>query len=148
MSTIIRSYKEEDRPRLIEVFNLNVPEHFAAAELKDLEGYLDKLPETYSIIEVDDKIVGGVGCVVEKDLSGSITWIFTDPEYARRGLGKMAVEHCFDILKQDKRVTVFKARTSQTAYRFFEKVGFHVTHTQKDYWADGLDLYAMEMNVL
>ena len=110
-----------------------------------LIGYLDKLPETYYCIEVDEVIVGGVGCVVEEDLSGSVTWIFMHPDYAGQGLGRAAVGHCLKILKKDERVKVFKARTSQTAYQFFEKLGFQVTSTQKDYWAEGLDLYIVEM---
>ena len=145
MSHSIRPYKPADRAKLIEVFMLNVPKHFDPKEVNDLEGYLDKLPETYYTIEVDGTIVGGVGCVVEQDLSGSITWIFMHPNYAGQGLGRAAVEHCLSILKNDERVNVFKARTSQTAYRFFEKMGFQVKAIQKDYWAEGLDLYVVEM---
>lgn len=147
MSFTIRSYKPEDRARLIEVFNLNVPKHFDPKEVKDLEGYLNELPETYYSIEVGGMIVGGVGCVVEEDLSGSITWIFMHPDFVGQGLGRAAVEHCFCTLRKDERVKMFRARTSQTAYRFFEKMGFKVMSTKKDYWAEGLDLYDMEMDI-
>ncbi len=145
MSLIIRSYKPKDRSRLVEIFMLNVPKHFARKEVIDLEEYLDKLPETYYSIEVDGVIVGGVGCVVEKDLSGSITWIFMHPDFTGQGLGRVAVDHCLTILKKDNRIKVFKARTSQTAFQFFEKMGFLLIRTEKDYWAEGIDLYDMEM---
>jgi ribosomal protein S18 acetylase RimI-like enzyme len=35
-------------------------------------------------------------------------------------------------------------RTSQLAYKFFERLGYHLIRTEKDYWGKGLDLYLME----
>ncbi len=145
MSTSIRSYRPDDKSRLVEIFHLNVPKHFGIEELKGLESYLDKPPETYYVIEVDNKVVGASGCAVEENLSGTITWIFLHPESAGQGLGRALVEHCLAILKKDDRVKKFRAKTSQTAYKFFERMGFSLIRTEKDYWAKGLDLYDMEM---
>ena len=39
------------------------------------------------------------------------------------------------------RITV---RTSQLAFGFYEKRGFELKGIEKDYWAEGFDLYRME----
>jgi len=38
-------------------------------------------------------------------------------------------------------------RTSQMAYQFYEKMGFRLERTERDYWAQGFDLYEMYQNV-
>jgi ribosomal protein S18 acetylase RimI-like enzyme len=38
-------------------------------------------------------------------------------------------------------------RTSQLAYKFYQKVGFELEKTEKDFWAKGFDLYQMKMNL-
>jgi ribosomal protein S18 acetylase RimI-like enzyme len=35
-------------------------------------------------------------------------------------------------------------RTSQHAWRFFEKMGFELQKTEKNFWAPGFDLYQMK----
>ncbi|MDY8136178.1 GNAT family N-acetyltransferase [Aquimarina sp. 2201CG5-10] len=143
---MIRAYKISDKDQLVEIFKLNTPKYFDVKEVHDFITYLDQKKETYLTIEVDNKIVGGTGYYVNKnDNSGRITWIFFDPEYSGKGLGKQSVKRCLELLSEDDRVEKFVVTTSQLVYRFFEKFGFVITKTKKDYWGEGLDLYEMEM---
>ena len=145
---MIRPYTKSDKTRLIEIFNLNTPKYFDPKEVNDFEENLQEHSNTYLTIEQDNKIVGGIGYYVkEEDKSGRITWIFFDPNYARNGLGKMAAEHCLTILKSNPNVEKLVVTTSQLAYGFFEKFGYKVVKTEKDYWGQGLDLYLMECEV-
>lgn len=96
-------------------------------------------------IEVDDTIVGGTGYYINQDdNSGRITWIFFDPSYSGKGLGKESVEHCLRIMSKDSSVEKFIVTTSQLAYQFFEKFDYRVKRIEKEYWGEGLDLYEME----
>jgi ribosomal protein S18 acetylase RimI-like enzyme len=47
-------------------------------------------------------------------------------------------------LKTFPSVQTIMVRTTQLVYRFYEKAGFKLVEQQKDYWAEGLDLYRME----
>ena len=48
-----------------------------------------------------------------------------------------------DVIRQLPLVRRIVCRTSQVAYRFFEKFGFQLQYTTPDFWAPGLDLYYM-----
>lgn len=142
---MIRPYKQADKESLLRIFNLNTPKYFDTNEINDFERYLEQKPETYLTVEVDDNIVGGTGYYVnENDKSGRITWIFFDPSYAGKGLGKQSLEHCLKIFGKDERVEKLIVATSQLAYQFFEKFNYNISRIEKNYWGKGLDLYVME----
>lgn len=142
---MIRPYKPGDKESLLKIFRLNTPKYFHRNELNAFKEYLEKKPGTYLTIEVDSNIVGGTGYYVnENDKSGRITWIFFDPGYAGQGLGKQSVEYCLKLLSKDDRVEKFIVRSSQLAYKFFEKFGYSINRIDKNYWGKGLDLYEME----
>jgi ribosomal protein S18 acetylase RimI-like enzyme len=142
---MIRPYKAADKNELIDIFKLNTPEYFDPKEVADYEEYLEKYADTYFTIEHEGRIAGGVGYYVrESDKSGRITWIFFHPAYAGLGLGKKSVEHCHAIFTSDPTIEKLAVTTSQKAYKFFEKFGYQLIETEKDYWGKGLDLYLME----
>ncbi len=144
----MRPYNNSDKEQLIEIFNLNIPEFFDSKELNEYIGYLEIMGDTYLAIEFESKLIGGVGYEIrESDKSGRINWIFVHPDFSGLGHGKRAVEHCLKILKTDPKVESLIIRTSQHAYKFFEKLGYHIINTEKDYWANGLDLYLMEQRI-
>ena len=145
---MIRPYKPADKERLLKIFSFNTPKYFDKNEINDFEKYLEQKAETYLTIEVDNNIVGGTGYYInENDRSGRITWIFFDPSYSGKGLGKQSVEHCLKILSKDKRVEKLIVTTSQLAYKFFEKFDYSINRIEKYYWGKGLDLYEMEKSI-
>ena len=145
---MIRPYKPADKERLLKIFSFNTPKYFDKNEINDFEKYLEQKAETYLTIEVDNNIVGGTGYYInENDRSGRITWIFFDPSYSGKGLGKQSVEHCLKILSKDKRVEKLIVTTSQLAYKFFEKFDYSINRIEKNYWGKGLDLYEMEKSI-
>ncbi len=144
---IIRPYQATDKARLLEIFRRNTPKYFDQTEEQDFEKHLAQKGDTYLTIEVDNKIVGGTGYEMNEDKSGSIVWIFFDPDYSGKGLGRQAVEYCCMIMNKEDSIEKFVVRTSQFAFGFFEKIGYTLTRIEKNYWAKGFDLYEMEMPV-
>ena len=141
---MIRPYNLADKEPLLNIFKLNIPKYFDPIEINEFVNYLDIKGGTYFTVEFKNEIVGGIGYEVrESDESGRINWIFFHPDFSRLGLGKKAVEHCLAILKSNPKVDILIVRTSQLAYQFFEKCGYKLIETEKDYWAKGLDLYLM-----
>lgn len=145
---MIRPYIPTDKNYLLDIFKLNTPIFFALEEMEHLEDYLSKFPDTYLIIEKDNQIIGGLGYLFsDNDTKGSINWIFIHPDYYRKGIGQEAFDHCLTILKANPNLEKIIVRTSQLVYHFFEKFNFELVHTEKDYWADGFDLYVMLLDV-
>ncbi|MCC6412496.1 MAG: GNAT family N-acetyltransferase [Saprospiraceae bacterium] len=143
---MIRPYNPSDHDALLDVLKRNVPANFAPEEVGDFEQYLVLHGDHYQVFEHDGKVVGGSGYnVLPETKEGRISWIFFDPEYAGKGLGKQLTYHVLGILKDEPEVDKLVVRTSQMASPFFEKFGFKLTDVQKDYWAEGIDLYYMEM---
>jgi len=142
---MIRKYLQEDKEKVLDIFDLNVPKFFDPTEKVELDDYLEKEANTYRVIEIDNAIVGGFGFIIAKDNSeASVTWIFFDPNQTGKGLGKLAVNYCHDLFLNTYNIQKFTIRTSQLANTFFEKFGYKTVYTEKNYWGEGLDLYAME----
>ncbi len=146
MSISISPYQETDRPSLVSIFKENVPEFFAPHELDEYVDYLGKYGNSYYSIRNQDMVIGGVGIMVDREKqTGSITWIFFSNSSKGTGAGTAAVNEMLDIMRSNPDVTEFRVRTSQHAFEFFERFGFRIDKTEKDYWAEGLDLYDMGM---
>ena len=142
---MIRPYTISDKENLIHIFNLNVPDYFHQTELSEFVSYLDVKAKTYCVIELNGEIIGGIGYEVrQSDRSGRINWMFLHPGFSGLGYGKEAALACISLLKTQQDVDVLIVRTSQFAFKFFEKLGYKLISQEKNYWAPGLDLYLME----
>lgn len=140
----IREYTIHDKPQLIEILQLNVPEYFHEDEVDDFKKYLDTELELYFVGEINGKIVGAGGINFEKNYNvGKISWDFINPNFQGIGLGRELLKHRINFLKNTKSIKVISVRTSQLAYKFYEKNGFVLKEIVKDYWAKGFDMYSM-----
>lgn len=141
----IKPYTDSDKLKLIDVFKENIPQYFHETELNEFINYLDLKKDTYLVIEKNNELIGGLGYEIrDEDKSGRINWIFLTPKTYGKGIGKKAVEYCIEILEKNPSVETLIVRTSQFVYPFFEKLGYKIKYTEKDYWAKGFDLYLME----
>ena len=142
---VLRAFRNEDTEELLRIFTANTPEFFDTGEKDDFHSYLQEHGEQYLVVELQGRLVGGAGWYVNgTDKSGRITWIFFEPDSSGKGLGRAAVEHCLEILRNEDGVEKYVVTTSQKAYGFFQKFGFEIVRTEKDHWGPGLDLYLME----
>jgi len=144
-SILIRPYRETDRDAVLHLFRLNTPLYFHPKEEQDLEEYLDRHREYYFVIEQYGNIAGCGGYNISGDKSSiRISWDFLSPGAKGRGLGGELLRFRIRQLEPYRGKALLMVRTSQMAYRFYEKGGFELKEVVTDYWAPGFDLYRME----
>lgn len=142
----IRKYNKADKSTLLELLKLNTPSHFAPEEMTDFIEYLDHEIEYYFVVLLQNKIVGSGGINFSDDQSiGKISWDIIDPNYHGRKIGTFLMKHRIDLLRSLPHIRKVTVRTSQLAYKFYEKQGFEITEIVTDYWAKGFDLYSMKL---
>lgn len=145
---IIRAYVPSDKEHVLALLRLNIPQYFAPEEEKDLEHYLENEIEGYFVMELNGELTGCGGFNFSDDgTTGKISWDFFHPAQQGKGLGAQLLRFRIEKLKEYPAVKVISVRTSQLAYRFYQKQGFEICETVKDYWAKGFDMIRMEMPV-
>lgn len=144
-ATKIRIYEIKDKAAVLGLFDLNTPAFFAVEEKQDLIRYLDSELEYYCVLELGGSLAGCGGINFSKDgAHARISWDLIDPRLHGKGLGSLLLKHRLEILRTNKSVQTITVRTSQLAYLFYQKNGFVLVETQRDYWAKGFDLYRMD----
>ncbi|WP_217636953.1 GNAT family N-acetyltransferase [Flavobacterium degerlachei] len=112
--------------------------------MEDFEYYLEHKIEKYYIIAIEQQIIGAGGINFEANgKTAKISWDFIDPKFQGLGIGQSLLKYRIDLLKSMDNITTIMVRTSQLAYKFYEKNGFILKEIEKDYWAKGFDLYSM-----
>jgi len=143
---MIRNYTKKDKSTLIELLRQNTPEYFDPSEEIEFINYLDHEVEDYFVYELDFKIIGagGINYFLEEK-SARISWDMVDSKSQGKGIGKKLTQHRINHLKRNTEVEIIRVRTSQHAYKFYEKMGFELEKIEKEYWAKNFDLYLMRM---
>ncbi|CCY38535.1 uncharacterized protein BN472_02729 [Tannerella sp. CAG:118] len=145
---MIREYKSIDKNVVLELIRLNIPKYFASSEEDDFSRYLDSEIELYYVLLFDKKLVGCGGInFSDNRMTGKISWDILHPEYQGKSLGTYLLEYRIKKLKSIDSVQRITVRTSQLAYKFYEKRGFELLEVKKDYWARGFDMYRMEYKI-
>lgn len=143
---MIRSYQPEDKDQLIALFDLNSPNFFDPSEEKDFIEYLEREVEDYFVLEEDGQVMGCGGLNYFNDKKTiRISWDMVHPAFQNKGLGSQLVQYRLAYVKQQEAAELLVVRTSQFAHKFYARFGFNLVQTSKDYWAEGFDLYQMEM---
>ena len=141
----IREYEAKDKNGVINLIRLNTPEYFAVDEEENLNKYLETERELYYVLHDDQKIVGCGGInFADNNTTGKISWDIFHPDYQGKSLGTKLLKHRIEQLNSIDRIKKITVRTSQLAYKFYEKQGFELIEIKKDYWAEGFDMYNME----
>ncbi|HEV7383112.1 MAG TPA: GNAT family N-acetyltransferase [Dyadobacter sp.] len=144
----IRKHQESDRAAIIELLRLNTPEYFSPNKEKDLIYYLHEHAGNYFVAEQDGVILGCAGFNISQDgNNGGLSWDFVHPAGQGTGIGSALTLYRLEEIRKIESVKVFSVRTSQMAYRFYEKFGLIVKNIVPDYWDKGYDLYDMEIDI-
>ena len=145
---MIRSYKPDDREELIGLLRLNTPEFFAPEEELDFQEYLNDNSQHYFVVEETYTIIGGGGInFMEDGINARISWDMIHPDAQGRGIGSKLTRYRIDLIMSNPEIETITVRTSQLAFRYYEKFGFILQKKKKDFWAPGFDLYHMELKI-
>jgi ribosomal-protein-alanine N-acetyltransferase len=141
---LIRNYKPTDKSALLQIIRDNTPAYFAPEEEHDFSNYLDNEIEAYFVVETDGKIIGCGGVNFEENKTiGIISWGMIHPDYHGKKIGSALLQHRLDFLNRIESIQRITVRTSQFVYQFYEKLGFQLIESKKDFWCPGIDLYYM-----
>ena len=142
---LIRRYRSSDIGLLIELLKLNTPLFFDASEQKDFLDYLKYKVEDYFVVEKDRSVVaaGGIN-YFEGQQQARIAWDLVHPSIQGKGIGTYLLQHRLKYIETLNSYKYIMVRTSQHSFRFYERNGFVLMQTKKDFWAVGMDLYVME----
>ncbi len=144
----IRKYKAEDKKKLIEILNRNVPQYFAETEIDDYEEYLSNKIQDYYVVIIEGEIIAAGGINYDKERQcAKISWDIVDIHYQLKGVGTFLMHHRLHVISKKKDIKQVTVRTSQHAFSFYEKMGFKLLERHKDYWAEGFDMYKMTLQV-
>ena len=148
MQTIeIEKYKEDAQSDLIALLRLNTPYYFAYEEEADFIKYLEGEREDYYVIKQQQNIIGCGGINYSPDKKIAIlSWDMLHPDYHGKGIGKQLFDFRLAHITS-QHISQIIVRTSQLAYTFYQRQGFVITETIEDYWATGLDLVKMELQL-
>ncbi|WP_461490641.1 GNAT family N-acetyltransferase [Pontibacter sp. HJ8] len=145
---MIRPYSPDDQEQLIEILRRNTPEYFAVSEEEDFNAYLEQHVEQYFVVEEGERIIGAGGINYFDDYTlARISWDLIHPDFQGKGIGKELMRYRMDEIRKKNTVRVVVVRTTQLVYRFYQKMGFVLERTEKDFWAKGFDLYQMKLEL-
>lgn len=139
---IVRPYALSDLEKILAIERLSFPK---TAYSKAIFNHFFKLcPEGFFVAEVDRKIVGYIiGC--EKNGGGEIISMAVDPKFRREGIGGRLLNFILDNFgKKEINALKLHVRTkNRGAIKFYQKFGFQVLKTVKNYYPNGEDTYLM-----
>lgn len=143
-SFIIRPYSSNDKASLTKIMQALIPQYFNYNELADFILYLNNEIDEYFVIECNNKIVGsgGINLFPNKKL-GKISWDMIHPDAQGKNYGSKLLNYRIDKLITQPAIENIQVRTTQLAYKFYNKHGFEIQQIIPNYWAAGYDLYDM-----
>lgn len=130
---------------LEKIFKSNMPLYFADHELPEFLTFLDDNTDPYYVICDAGRAVGCGGITLDEDDKVHLTWGMVEQAEHKKGFGSYLLNYRIEQSKQLYPGKIIELRTTQHAWQFFEKYGFMLLATEKDFWAKGLDLYLMEL---
>jgi len=144
-NTCRKSDRLPDKDTVIDLLQLNTPKYFSPTEEQDLIHYLDNEIDSYFVVEYGTIIIGCGGFnFSENKTIGKISWDIFHPDFQNKGFGSLLLKHRLMKLKEFENIRTISVRTSQFAYKFYEKYDFKLIEKIENYWAHGFDLYSME----
>lgn len=141
---LFRPYCEADHQTCTAIFDANCPGFFAPNERQDYEEFLKGVSGDYEVCEVDGKVVGAFGLIVDGEHSKTLCWILLDPKTQGIGLGTTILERVIQQSRMSQTKVVHIAASDKSA-PFFARFGASPTSLIENGWGPGMDRVDMEL---
>ncbi len=148
----LRQFKPSDLDRVIRINRECLPENYTTLFFMNL---FRRFPKTFIVAESNGETVGYIMCRIETGIpsfrilgitkKGHIISIAVLPNHQKKGLGFLLVQEAMQsMLSYNAKECYLEVRTSNLpAIELYKKLGFEVTRTIRDYYADGEDAFVM-----
>jgi ribosomal-protein-alanine N-acetyltransferase len=148
----LRKFKPSDLEGVIRINRECLPENYTTLFFMNL---YKRFPETFIIAETDREIVGYIMCRIETGIpsfrllgitrKGHVISIAVLSGHQKKGIGFALVQEAMQAMLSYKvKECYLEVRTSNShAIELYKKLGFEVTRTIRDYYADGEDAFIM-----
>ena len=99
------------------------------------------------VADANNKIVGFLIILNTFEIS-NIILIFVKEEYRHKHIGTNLLDYYLTELSLDIDKILLEVNvTNKNAIKFYEKFGFDIIHTRKNYYSDNNDAYIMERKI-
>lgn len=145
---MIRPYTPADLEALLQMLRLNTPAYFAPEEEAGFVLYLQERLEDYFVVEQEGQVIGAGGInYFDGHTWARLSWDLVHPAFQGKGIGRELTLFRISRLQERPGMRWLQVRTSQFVYPFYQTLGFELEKVEKDFWAQGIDLYQMKMNL-
>lgn len=145
MEVIIRPFTITDLGKVLEIERSCFSPSEAFSE--SMFGHFFKAcPQGFFVAEENQKIIGYiVGC--RKGKEGEVISLAVDPKLRRQGVGGTLLEFLLKDFREEgiNTIELFVRIKNPGASKFYQKFGFEIIETVKDYYQDGADAYLMKL---
>jgi ribosomal-protein-alanine N-acetyltransferase len=152
----LRQFKPSDLDEVIRINRECLPENYTTLFFMNL---FKRFPKTFIVAENNKKPVGYIMCRIETGIpsfkilgitkKGHVISIAVLPEHQKKGVGFALVQEAMQaMVDYNAKECYLEVRTSNSpAIKLYKKLGFEVTRTIKDYYADGENAFVMAMHL-
>ena len=145
----IRLWDGENKEPLIELLRLQTPRYFAPAEEQDFNVYLENHADNYfTLVEGGTTIgCGGINYGFDGGKTARLSWDIIHPRKQGMGYGSDLVKHRLREIAKHPGIERVVVRTTTEAEKFYEKFGFELVYSEKDFWASGFHLRELHLRL-
>jgi ribosomal-protein-alanine N-acetyltransferase len=143
----IRKFLPENLERVVEIERASFPQKVAYSK-SHFEKLYKQYPDGFFVAWLSERMVGYiVGYIPNR--SGYIDSIAIDPNYRLQGIGKNLTNSLLDHFKEKRVRTIsLNVRTkNKTGIAFYQKLGFKILKTIKNFYRNGDDAYLMKREI-
>ena len=150
----VRRFKPADLDDVIRINRECLPENYTSLFFINL---YKRFPETFIVAEANGEIVGYVMCRIETGIptfkvlgiakKGHVISLAVLASHHRKGIGYMLMREATQaMINYNAKECYLEVRESNLpAVKLYQKLGFEIARTLRNYYADGEDAYLMAL---